>query len=95
MIVPTLFRTGFFTLLVLVFSLGEDVLRGLLKGQSAADVLRQFAGKNAFEIGGHVVVMIVAFVPLFTIWEISRAIGEDRLFELFFKRKAARPPDGQ
>ena len=32
-------------------------------------------------------VMILAFVPMFAVWETGRVLGEGKLFELFFKRR--------
>jgi len=31
--------------------------------------------------------VILAFVPLFAVWETGRVLGEGKLFELFFKRR--------
>lgn len=83
----TFYKTVLFSLLVLVFTIGEHVLLGLLKGKGPAEAFQEMLSKGRNEIIAQTVVMFAAFVPLFVVREIGRVMGEGKLFELFFRRR--------
>lgn len=95
LIVPTLHKTVAFTLLALVFAVGEHIIGGLVEGRAVATVVSDMINNRKGELLAQIVVMFVAFVPLFAIGEISRVMGEGSLFALFFKsRDTTAAPGG-
>jgi hypothetical protein len=85
LIVPTLYRTLIFSLLVLAFTLLEHFVEGFIHGQSVAAVLGEIAAKGGADIAAKILVMFIAFIPMFAIWEISNLFEKGKLFELFFE----------
>jgi len=86
LIVPTLYKTLCFGLFVLAFSILEHVVLGLWHGNNLTTVFEEIMSEGLWEILTRVLVLVVALVPLFAAWEASRANGEGKLFELFFKQ---------
>ena len=86
LIVPTLYRTFSFSILVLVFAVVEHFVKGFIHGENIAAVLANLATKDGADIAAKLLVMFIAFIPMFAIWEIANLFGENQLFELFFER---------
>jgi len=84
LIVPTLYRTFIFSLLVLAFAVVEHLVKGFIHGQNFAAILQEIAA-NREEIGAKLLMMFIAFIPMFAIWEISNLFAQGKLFELFFE----------
>lgn len=91
LIVPTLYKTFCFSLLVLTFSIGEHIISGWLHGKATGVVVNEIRNLGVWEIVSRVLVVSLAFVPLFAVWETGRVLGEGRLFKLFFTRRAEEP----
>jgi hypothetical protein len=85
----TLASTGVFSLFVLAFKVLEHLLAGLIHGEAPAAVVDKLLHQGAPQILVHVLLMVLAFIPLFAIWETGRAMGGDKLFVLFFKKRTA------
>jgi hypothetical protein len=97
LIIPTLYKTLSFSIFVLVFALFEHFVVGLFQGKDLAEVVREFATQGAPQIFAKLLVMVVAFIPMFAVWEISRVLGEGKLFRLFFEQGGTielAPPKG-
>ncbi len=82
----TLRASVLYAMFVGVFSILEHVVEGLIHGESFAASLRHMLDQGIYEILGKVLVMFVAFIPFFGIWELDRVVGERKLFDLFFKK---------
>ena len=93
LIVPTVYKTLCFSVFVLAFTILEHLLTGLLRGEDFQAVVAKILSQGIWEILAHVLVLFVALGPLFAIWETGRFLGEGRLFEAFFKRRAAVKAD--
>jgi hypothetical protein len=91
LIVPTIYKTFWFSLLVAAFSILEHLILGWSNGKSASVVLEEVLDQGVWEILSRVLVKSFAFFPLFAIWEIGRVFGEGKLFELFFTRGRVQP----
>ena len=76
--------------LVAVFAVLEHVIEGLVHGKTLAASMEAFLDNGVYEILGRALVLFVAFIPFFALWEIGSLAGDVRLFDLFFKRDAAR-----
>lgn len=76
--------------LVAVFAVLEHVVEGLVHGKTLAASFQAFLDTGVYEILGRALVLFVAFIPFFALWEIGELAGDVRLFDLFFKKDAAR-----
>jgi hypothetical protein len=77
-----------YAILVGIFAVLEHIVDGLLHHKTLAASVREFLAQGIYEILGRMLVLFVAFVPFFTLWELDRALGGGRLFSLVFRRKA-------
>ncbi|MFO0890769.1 MAG: hypothetical protein U0790_16690 [Isosphaeraceae bacterium] len=95
LIVSTLYKTAAFSLLVLAFSIGEHLLTAWFHGETTRAAWDAMLGQGAGEILSRVLVIILAFLPMFAVWEIDRVLGDGKLFDLFFTRGAGASPEGR
>ena len=87
LIVPTLYKTLCFGVLVLAFSVLEHLIDGWWHGETAGAAVEAILRQGQWEMLTRVLLVILAFVPMFAVWETGRVLGEGKLFELFFKRR--------
>lgn len=88
LIFPTLYKTLLFALCALVFSILEHLMTGFLHGQHLAGVFQGII-RGRYELLARILIMFVAFIPFFAFGEAMRALGEVKLFDLFFRSRAA------
>jgi hypothetical protein len=88
LIYSTIYNSFAFTLLVAVFHVLEDAIKGLLHGEDMAHVFDALAGYGIGEIFGRSLVMFCAFLPFFAFRETDRALGEGRMADLFLRSRA-------
>jgi hypothetical protein len=93
LIVPSLYKAMLFGIIVLAFSLIEHLITGFLHGQNLAEIFSELHSRKGYEILARILVMFVAFIPFFAFREAGRALGRVKLFELFFRSRAAAPQD--
>jgi hypothetical protein len=84
-----LYKSFVFGLLLFVFRVVEEVIKRLFHHHSVSGVLR---GIDTNQMMVRTIIVICAFVPLFTWTELGRVIGEEKLHTLFFKRSGAEDP---
>ena len=89
LIVPTLFKALVFGLLVIAFSSLEFLVKGMIHGAGLSAPLQELLVKENGERLAHAAFIFIAFIPLFAIWETAHALGEERMGQMFFSRKAA------
>jgi hypothetical protein len=88
LIIPTVYRTFVFAILVLVFTVLEEVAKGVLHGEGATTVLARLAAMNRAEIAAKILIVFIVFIPMFAIWQIANVFGPGKLFELFFEQRS-------
>jgi len=88
LIVPTVYKALCFGVFAIAFFVLEHVLDGWWHGKTTALILDEMIAQSAWEIMARVLVLFVALVPLFAVWETGRALGQADLFDLFFRRNA-------
>ena len=76
-----LYKAFLFGLLALVFHGVEELIKGLMKGESVASGLR---GMQIGLLLAHTLVVFFAFVSLFAYLELRRRLGEDNFWALIF-----------
>jgi hypothetical protein len=88
LVVIALYKSQIFAVLVFVFKLIEHVIRALVKGESpVAELARLFA--QPAEIAAYLLVLLVVFVPFFSLQEAGRLLGEERFLNVLLKRPKA------
>jgi hypothetical protein len=92
LIIPTFHKTFSFSVLVLVFFVAEHLVGGLFDGKGLSRAFGEIISENAGEILAKVIVLFATFIPLFAIRELGRVVGEGKLLELFFRRRADAAP---
>jgi hypothetical protein len=88
LIYPTLYKTAVFTLFLGIFTVLENVIKGLWKGTGFTGDSVAFLGKGPHEFIANVMIVFVAFIPFFAFKELGRVLGEDKIWTLFFRRTA-------
>ena len=88
LIIPTLYKTFWFSLFILAFAVLEHLIIGRLHGKTPAVVFDEILAKTIWEILANVLVLCIALMPLFAAWSADTILGEGKLFQLFFARTA-------
>jgi hypothetical protein len=91
LIVPVLYKSILFSLLVVLFGVIERLAEGLIHKQGLVGGIHKIAELDGDEFAARIVILIVAFVPFFAFGEIGRTLGAQKLAAMFFgKREAAQ-----
>ncbi|HTR02589.1 MAG TPA: hypothetical protein VMN82_05280 [Thermoanaerobaculia bacterium] len=77
-----------YALLVGVFAILEHVVEGLFHHETLAASIQKILEQGLYEILGRTLIVFVAFIPFFTLWELDRALGERTLISLLFRKRA-------
>ena len=94
LIVPVLYKSILFGVLVLLFGIVERIVEGWFHGEGLLGGLRTIGDLGVYELGARVLMLIVAFVPFFAFGEIGRVLGARKLGEMFFAKRE-RASDAQ
>src|SRR5215471_14336286 len=93
LIVPTIYRTIVYSVFVVLFSVLEHVVGALFHGKKASDGLAELTSTGWQGLLAWYVLIIVAFLPFFTLKEIERVFGEEKIRGMFC-RGHVEPVDG-
>jgi hypothetical protein len=85
LIVPVVYKSILFGVLVMLFGILEHVIEGMLRSHSGLSGLRDLASLGFDELSARVLMLIIAFVPFFAFYEIGRVIGMKKLAAMFFQ----------
>jgi hypothetical protein len=86
LIYPIMFKSAIYSIILVSFYIIEETLIGMWHGKTAMESIPDVGGgslKGILVVG---LMMFVVLIPFFALKEISRAIGDDNLYELFFVR---------
>jgi hypothetical protein len=75
--------------LVGAFAVLEHLVDGLLHKKTFAASFQAFLDQGIYEILGRTVVLFVAFIPFFALWELGHLVGDKKIFDLFFRKRVA------
>lgn len=75
-----------FLLMLIVFNLLEEIVVGLFHTQSVAESITDWLGRPLIEIIAPALVMLLILIPMVSILETSKALGEERFRALFLGR---------
>ena len=95
LIVPVLYKTVLFAILVAVFTVVERLAEGWIHGKGLLAGIRGLEDLGFDEIAARMLTLVVAFVPIFAFGEIGRRIGPEKLAAMFFSKPEERrqPPE--
>jgi hypothetical protein len=89
---PLIFLTVYFAVVFSAFALAFEILEHIILGafhdKGPATVLAEIMDKGWPHLVAMTIVVFFAFLPFFPFRETGRALGEGKLHELFFKRRA-------
>lgn len=91
LIIKIIYKAFVMSILALFMSILEYSIEGLWNKKDVIGIFEEIIYKGNGEMLAHAAIMFVNFIPLFTITETGRAMGDNRLFELLFKRGKALP----
>lgn len=86
LIIPTFYKSLVFTLFVIGFLILERFVTGSIRGKEASEIYQELLSKGIDEIAAKIQVMYFVFILFFAFLEIGRVLGENKLFNLFFRR---------
>ena len=89
LIYSTLYRALVFSLFIIGFKIVERLLDGLLHHQRVVEIIHEVLNGGWHEMLVSGLLMFLIFIPFFAFWEIRQLIGEDKLFQLFFRQRSA------
>ena len=87
---PTLYRSLAFLLLLVILSVIEDVVAGLIHDKRIADSLAEMGGGTPSQMIATVFVMFLILVPFFAFRVLGEAVGERNLVRVFFQPRVKR-----
>ena len=87
LLVAAAFKALLYGALVAVFAAVEHWIEGLVHGKDLASIWRGFIGLGKDEILARMLMVVVAFIPFFALWETNRALGKGKLFALMFRSR--------
>jgi hypothetical protein len=79
------FKSILFAISLICFHIVEHVVVGMVQGRSMADSMAEIGADKLTGIVSFGIIGTVALVPFFILREISRVIGEDNFWALFFR----------
>lgn len=88
LIIPTFYKTVIFTFFALIFSTLEHFITGFLHGKDIAEIYQKFMNEGMYEVLASILVIFLVFILFFAFVETGRVLGENKLINLFFYRKA-------
>ena len=92
LIVPVLYKSALFGVLVLAFGVVEHLVEGFVHKQGLAGGVDEILSIGSHEFAARMIMLVVALVPFFAFCEIGRVLGLKQLTEMFFgKREPSHP----
>ena len=85
--VSVIYKSLLFSLLVAALHVLEEIIKPMLHGEGLSGALHDLAGRRVSELLVRNLVVFWAFIPFFTFTEMRRALGEGKLYDLFFRSK--------
>ena len=85
LIIPTLYKSLLFTILVILFDIIEISIRALIHEPNLMNVLTELNSHlNLTWLGGAMLIFFI-FIPFFSFMELSRIIGKEKIKNLFLR----------
>jgi hypothetical protein len=91
LIFPVIYKALFFTLFVMLFDIIEMLIRGLIHNPVLTEVFDELKNHISYVWLGAALLIFCSFVPFFSIKELSRIMGEEKIRSLFFRKRKEQP----
>lgn len=88
----TLYKTVVFSLWTALFGLFEHVLDGLVHGEGLTGGINRLLSSGD-ELLARALMVFFAFIPFFAFKELGRLLGENKIFDLYFRRGSMAESD--
>jgi len=96
LIVPAIYRTMMFSLLVVMLTVLEHLVKALIHGKKVPEWIAEITANGWSVWLAWYVLIIVALLPFFTMKELERVFGPEKIRGLFFRgNKEEAPSDGK
>jgi hypothetical protein len=89
LIYSILYKSFLFGVTLICFHIVEHVLIGMWHGKAIAETVAEIGADRLGQIATGGTIATVALVPFFILKEISRVIGEETFWSLFFRRRVS------
>jgi hypothetical protein len=89
LIISVFVKAFLYGLLVAVFDVLERVVEGLIHRDTWQEIAHRVVMKGPEEILANSLMIFVAFIPFFALWEVGRVLGFEKLADMFLRRRAA------
>jgi ABC-type multidrug transport system permease subunit len=87
LIIPVLYKSILFTLMVMLFDIIEELIKGFIYNQ---DIFKSFEElqnhANAVWLGASLLIFFI-FIPFFAVKELVRVMGNEKVQKLFFNKR--------
>jgi hypothetical protein len=87
LIVPTLYRSIVFLLLLVVLTFIEEIVVGAIHGRTVLDSISGIAGGTVRQMFATILVLFLILVPYFAFRSLGNIVGDRILLRLFFERR--------
>ena len=87
LIVPTLYKSCIFLVLVLGLTVIEEAVVGYLHGRKILDSMAELGGGTAGQMIATSVILLLIFIPYFAFRSLGDIIGNGVLLRLYFERR--------
>lgn len=87
----TFYKAFLFTLLVAVFHLLEDAIKGFIHDEGARATFAELGGTGIGEHLARSAILFFAFLPFFALRETGRVLGGRKLADIFFRSRNESP----
>jgi hypothetical protein len=89
LIYSILYKSCLFGVALICFHIAEHILIGLWHGKAIAETIAEIGADRLGQIISGGTIATVALVPFFILREISRVMGADNFWSLFFRRRVS------
>jgi hypothetical protein len=89
LIISVFVKAFLYSLLVVVFNILERVIEGLIHRDDLQAIGHRIVMNGPEEIFANALMIFVAFIPFFAVWEIGRVVGFDKLADMFLRKRPA------
>lgn len=87
LIIPTLYKTAWFSLFVLIYMVIEEFVIGLIEGKTWHEVYDKFLAQGFDNLLAKFFVMVFVFVFFFAFLQLNQYLGGKKLYQLFMLKK--------
>lgn len=86
MIIPVVYMSFVFSVFVFVFDSLEHFLFSFFSGKETGKIWEEFSNQIVNQGLGKLLISFFFFIPLFSFLQLSRFVGGEKVFKLFFRR---------